>query len=287
MLKILITGANGQLGSTFRKLSNNLQEIEFIFTDVEEMDITEKKQIDQFLQTYHPSYIINCAGYTAVDLAEDEPEKAYALNNTAVQCLSNSAKQYGAKLIHISTDYVFGGEKNTPYKEEDETNALSVYGKSKASGEEKIKDEDHVMVIRTSWLYSNFHKNFYKTIQKLSSEREKLNVVYDQIGTPTFAGDLASVIITILEHNERTKSFQNGIFHYSNEGIASWYDFAIEIINLSGNHCIVHPVESHEFEQKAKRPFYSLMSKRKIRNSFHIEIPYWKESLKKCLNEID
>ncbi len=285
MSTILVTGANGQLGSTFKKISNFYPMFNFIFTDVEELDITIPGNIDLFLEKHTPSCVVNCAGYTNVDKAEDEQELAYLLNSTAVSNLSEATKKQKTRLIHISTDYVFGSEKNTPYTESDETYSESVYGKSKASGEKKIKDENHIIILRTSWLYSNFQKNFYKTILRLSEERDELNVVYDQIGSPTFAGDLARAVMKILIHTEETNEFHNGIYHFSNEGVASWYDFAVEINRLANNKCTINPIESFEFPQKAKRPFYSLMNKKKIRNVYKVETPHWRESLCACMKE--
>lgn len=271
---ILITGANGQLGTELKKLIPDA-----IFTDVAELDITNLDTVKNFVSNNHIEIIINCAAYTAVDKAEDDVELAKKINEYGPRNLALS----GAKIIHISTDYVFDGKNYQPYLPEDSANPVSVYGKTKRAGELAVLDNAEVaIVIRTAWLYSAYGNNFVKTMRRLGSERESLNVVVDQVGTPTFAGDLAQAIVDILPQINATNK---GIYHYTNEGVCSWYDFATEIMNLSGLHCKVNPIPSSAYPTKATRPFYSVLSKEKIKNVFNIEIPHWKESLVKCLKQ--
>lgn len=272
--KILVTGANGQLGTELKKLLPDA-----IFTDVAELDITNLDAVKNFVSNNHIETIINCAAYTAVDKAEDDIELAQKINEDGPRNLALS----GAKVIHISTDYVFDGKNYQPYLPEDGTNPISVYGKTKRAGELAVLDNAKVaVVIRTAWLYSAYGNNFVKTMRRLGAEKESLNVVADQIGSPTFARDLAHVIVTILpQMNENNK----GIYHYTNEGVCSWYDFATEIMELSGLSCKVNPIPSSAYQTKAIRPFYSVLSKEKIKGVFNIEIPHWKESLKTFCEE--
>lgn len=268
--KILVTGANGQLGTELKKLLPNA-----VFTDVDTLDITNLDAVKNFVSNNHIEVIVNCAAYTAVDKAEDDYDLAQKINEDGPRNLALS----GAKIIHISTDYVFDGKNYQPYLPEDGTNPISVYGKTKRAGELAVLDNAKVaVVIRTAWLYSAYGNNFVKTMRRLGAEKESLNVVADQVGSPTFAGDLAQAIVTILpQMNEANK----GIYHYTNEGVCSWYDFATEIMNLSGMGCKVNPIPSSAYPTKANRPFYSVLSKEKIKRVFNIEIPYWKESLRK------
>ena len=272
--KILITGDNGQLGTELKKLL-----LDAIFTDVGELDITNLDAVKNFVSNNHIETIINCAAYTAVDKAEDDIELAKKINEDGPRNLALS----GAKVIHISTDYVFDGKNYQPYLPEDGTNPISVYGKTKRAGELAVLDNAKVaVIIRTAWLYSAHGNNFVKTMRRLGAEKESLNVVVDQIGSPTFAGDLAQAIVTILpQMNESNK----GIYHYTNEGVCSWYDFATEIMNLSGMGCKVNSIPTSAYPTKAIRPFYSVLSKEKIKRVFNIEIPYWKESLRKFCEE--
>ncbi len=272
--KILITGANGQLGTELAKLLP-----EAVLTDVADLDITDFQAVQSFVQERQIKIIINAAAYTAVDKAEDEPLVAQKIN---VQGPENLAKT-GCKIIHISTDYVFDGTNHQPYRPEDKTNPVSVYGKTKAEGENAVlKNAPTAAIIRTAWLYSPYGNNFVKTMRRLGAERDTLNVVADQIGTPTYAADLAKAIKQILPQlNEQTK----GIYHFTNEGVCSWYDFAVEIMRLSKLSCKVLPMTSAEYPTKAQRPFYSVLDKNKIKKTFHFEIPHWKESLEQCLKQ--
>ena len=272
--RILVTGANGQLGTELQKLLPNA-----IFADVDVLDITDLDAVKKFVNDNQIDTIVNCAAYTAVDKAEDDTELAKRINEDGPRNLGLS----GAKVIHISTDYVFDGTNHKPYLPEDKTNPVSVYGKTKRAGELAVLDNAKVaVVIRTAWLYSAHGNNFVKTMRRLGAEKESLNVVADQIGSPTFAEDLAQAIVTILPQMNETNK---GIYHYTNEGVCSWYDFATEIMNLSGLDCKVNPIPSSAYPTKATRPFYSVLSKEKIKNVFNIESPHWKESLVKCLKQ--
>lgn len=272
--KILVTGANGQLGTELKKLLPDA-----VFTDVAELDITNLEAVKHFVTNNNIETIINCAAYTAVDKAEDDVELAQKINEDGPRNLALS----GAKIIHISTDYVFDGKNYQPYLPGDTANPVSVYGRTKRAGELAVLENAQIaIVIRTAWLYSAHGNNFVKTMRRLGAEKESLNVVVDQIGSPTFAGDLAQAIVTILPQiNEANK----GIYHYTNEGVCSWYDFATEIMNLSGIECKVNPIPSSAYPTKANRPFYSVLSKEKTKSVFNIEIPYWKESLRKFCEE--
>ncbi len=278
---ILVIGKNGQLASEIRYFCKN--KYNFIFKGKEELNLQNEEKLYKIIQEDNIKTIINCAAYTAVDLAEKEIEKASILNYECVEILAKLVKQYDLKFIHTSTDYVFDGKTNIPYKENDTTNPLSVYGKTKLKGEQVIMEiaPRNTIIIRTSWLYSSYGKNFVKTMQNLGRQREGLGVVFDQIGTPTYARDLAEVIVNILPaiQNEKPE-----IYHYSNEGVASWYDFAKEIMKLSQLDCNIKPIESKDFPTLAPRPYYSVLNKQKIKEKFHIEIPYWKDSLERCIS---
>ena len=270
----LITGSNGQLGTELSKLIPNA-----ILADRSELDITDEPAVQNFVTKNNIDTIINCAAYTAVDKAEDEEELAYQINVVGPQNLAKT----GCKIIHISTDYVFDGQGYKPYHPLDKTAPVSVYGKTKQAGEQAVINNAKIaVVIRTAWLYSANGNNFVKTMHRLGYEKETINVVCDQIGTPTFAGDLAQAIVAILPQlNETTK----GIYHYTNEGVCSWYDFASEIMELSNLNCKVCPIPSSAYPTKAKRPFYSVLDKSSIKETFNISIPHWKESLRKCLKQ--
>lgn len=272
--KFLITGCNGQLGTELKKLLPDA-----ICADVDVLDITDLAAVKKFVADNAVGTIINCAAYTAVDKAEDDKELAKKINEDGPRNLALS----GAKIIHISTDYVFDGHNYKPYQPEDETHPLSVYGVTKRAGELAVlENAKEAVIIRTAWLYSNYGNNFVKTMRRLGHEKSEINVVADQIGSPTFAGDLAKAIVTILpQMNEQNK----GIYHYTNEGVCSWYDFACEIMSLSGLNCNINPIPSSAYPTKAVRPFYSVLSKEKIKSTFKINIPHWKESLKKCLSQ--
>ena len=281
MAKFLITGANGQLGNEIRCIANIDELNSYIFTDIQDLDIADLNAICNFVEINKPDFIINCAAYTAVDKAEDEIAICTKINCDAVENIAKAAKANRAKVIHVSTDYVYGGDAKKPYSESDETNPKSVYGTTKLNGEKRLLEilPNDSVIIRTSWLYSTFGKNFVKTMIQLGKERESLNVVGDQKGTPTYARDLAKIIIAIA----KGKEFVPGIFNYSNEGECSWYDFACEIHNLTEIKCNVNAITTDEYPTKAQRPAYSVMDKSKIKCTYGIDIPEWKESLKDCI----
>lgn len=267
------------MGSEFQKRTFSLLD-EIFYTDVEELDITDLKAVISFIERHDIDTIINCAAYTAVDRAEEDREKATKVNRDAVANLAKAATKLGCLLIHISTDYVFDGNHDVPYTEKDPVNPQTVYGQTKLEGEQAIKSSGCMyLIIRTAWLYSGFGNNFVKTMLRLADERKEINVVNDQWGTPTYAGDLADAIIRILERNELPEL--EGIYHYTNEGVCNWYDFAKEIIELSGKHCIVRPISTEQYPTKAKRPAYSVLDKTKIKKVFDLEIPDWKDALKR------
>lgn len=291
-MNILVTGANGQLGNEMRIVSKRSSD-RYIFTDVEELDITNRDAVMNFVKENDIKVVVNCAAYTNVDKAEDDEATAELINAQAVKHLAEACKSNNATLIHISTDYVFGGnEGNTPRTEDEPVNPTGAYGRTKLHGEQAIQEVGcNYLIIRTAWLYSEFGNNFVKTMRRLTSERDKLNVVFDQIGTPTYALDLANVIMRFIEILKKENNYQLstvnsqlfGVYHFSNEGVISWYDFAKEICELSGNECDIQPCHSNEFPSKVKRPSYSVLDKTKIKNKLNITIPHWKESLKKCI----
>ena len=284
-MNILVTGANGQLGREMQRLGavspNN-----YIFTDVEQLDITNADAVMYVAKHYSIDAIINCAAYTNVDKAENDEATAELINATAVGNLARAMKEVDGTLFHISTDYVFGREGNTPRTEEMPLDPLGVYGRTKLHGEMAIADSGcKALIFRTSWLYSEFGNNFLKTMLRLTAEKETLNVVFDQVGTPTYAGDLALAIFSIIEAG--VYSGNEGIYHFSNEGVCSWYDFAVEIANAAGNtSCRITPCHSCEFPSPVTRPSYSVLDKTKIKETFDIDIPYWKESMEYCIKRI-
>ncbi|MFK8272386.1 dTDP-4-dehydrorhamnose reductase [Capnocytophaga canimorsus] len=277
MKNILVTGANGQLGSEIQNIQGKTKN--YFFTDASDLDITDRQAISDFVKKNNIQIVVNCAAYTNVDKAEDDIQTANLINNIAVGYLAEVCKENNASLIHISTDYVFGGTKNTPYSEADPTEPLGIYGRTKLEGEKAIQNADiDYLIIRTSWLYSlSFGHNFVKTIQRLSSERNELKVVFDQVGTPTNARDLATFIVHIIEKDLCKK---REVYHFSNEGVCSWFDFATEIVRMSGNDCLVKPCLSSEFPSKVKRPSYSVLDKSKLKNDFNYTISHWKDALK-------
>lgn len=283
-MNILVTGANGQLGRELRALPKT--DAKYFFTDIEELDITQQGAISRYIEEHSIDVIINCAAYTNVSRAEEESERAELINHQAVAYLANAAKEANAVLIHISTDYVFGGNNvNTPISEDAPTTPLGVYGKTKLMGEEEVVGSGcRYIILRTSWLYSSYGNNFVKTILRLAHERETIDVVCDQVGTPTYAGDLAMVIKMIAESDLR---YKQDIYHFSNEGAISWYDFAQAIVELQGTKCGVRPCRSEEFDATTPRPHYSVLDKTKIKRTLGLSIPYWKESLKECLSKIN
>ncbi len=272
----LVTGASGQLGSELRKLLKESA----VYVDRENLDISSEQAVKDFFKRNHFDCIVNCAAYTAVDKAEDEPLQADAVNHQGAKWLA----KYGKSIIHISTDYVFDGTHSRPYCETDHPNPVSSYGKSKLAGEQAVMDvAETAVVIRTAWLYSAHGDNFLKTMLRLGKERSGLNVVSDQVGTPTFAGDLAKAIVKILPQVQKNKK---NIYHFTNEGVCSWYDFAHEIMRIAGLSCEVNPIESKDYPTKATRPFYSVMSKEKIKCDFNPDIPHWRDSLIEVLKEM-
>jgi len=281
MPNILVTGSNGQVGSELQSLSP-AYEYNFYFTDKELLDITNKEAVNEFVKANSINTIINAAAYTAVDKAEDDRENADKVNHLATKYLAEVAKENSIKLIHISTDYVFDGKNYRPYVEEDKTNPNGVYGATKLAGEQAMQEINpkNSIIIRTSWVYSSFGANFVKTMLRLGKERDSLGVIFDQVGTPTYARDLAKTILDILPNINTSKV---AIYHYSNEGVLSWYDFAKEIMRMAKIECTINPIETKEYPTPATRPHYSLLNKAKIKNDFNITIPYWKDSLDKCL----
>lgn len=270
----LITGSKGQLGTELAKLLP-----EAILTDVADLDITDEQAVKNYVKEHNIDTIINCAAYTAVDKAEDDADLAAKINTVGPHNLAKS----GAKVVHVSTDYVFDGTGHKPYQPEDEAHPISVYGKTKLAGEnEVLKYADVAVIIRTAWLYSPYGNNFVKTMRRLGAERESLNVVADQIGTPTYAADLAKAIAQILP---QMSAANKGVYHFTNEGVCSWYDFARKIMELSGLSCKVNPIPSSAYPTKATRPFYSVLDKSKIKETFNITIPHWEEGLKQCLKQ--
>lgn len=279
MKQILVTGANGQLGNEIARLTSLYANSQFHFTDVKELDLSSAESVNDYFEKHTFDVIINCAAYTAVDKAEDDYDLCRVINAQAVGYLAKAAQRTGAKFVHVSTDYVFDGKNYKPYTETDPILPVSVYGKTKAEGEAiALGLCEQTLVIRTSWLYSGFGNNFVKTMLRLGQERNRLNVVADQIGTPTYAADLAQAILQIVHGN----LFVAGIFHYSNEGVCSWYDFTKAIHRMAGiTTCEVMPIRSEQYPTRAERPFYSVLDKTKIKTTYGLMIPHWEESLER------
>ena len=287
-MNILVTGANGQLGHEMQRVAKSSNH-NYIFTDVadgyEKLDITNIEEIRNMVKNNNVDIIVNCAAYTNVDKAESDYDTADLINNTAAGNLATAMKEAGGTLIHISTDYVFQGDRNTPCQEDWTTNPLGVYGKTKLAGEAAIATTGcNSIIIRTAWLYSQWGKNFVKTMQSLTATHDTLKVVFDQVGTPTFAGDLADTIAHIINTGQTNKT---GIYHFSNEGVCSWYDCAKMICKLSGNTCDISPCYSKEFPSPVKRPHFSVLDKRKIKETFGIKVPYWTDSLEVCMKQLE
>ena len=283
---ILITGANGQLGNCLRDLAADFQDkYNFYYTDVAELDITDAEAIEKFVADNCIDIIINAAAYTAVDKAEDEADMAHLINCTAVGNLAKAAKNHGLKLVHISTDYVFPGEMATPYVETDVPAPKSVYGSTKLAGERAIEESGcRAIIIRTSWLYSEYGNNFVKTMLRLGAERESLRVVCDQIGGPTYAGDLAKVIFCLIENGLEHKGVE--LYHFANEGVCSWFDFSKAIMEMAGLPCRVEAIPTSEYPAKAHRPSYSVFNLGKIKSATKMDIPYWRDSLILTINKL-
>lgn len=284
-MNILITGANGQLGSEMRLLFQETNKDSYFFTDVAELDITNLIDIGAFIKLNNINVIVNCAAYTNVDKAEEEVELCDLINNKAVENLAIVAKEHECILVHVSTDYVFSGKGNLPCTEEQATSPLGVYGKTKLAGEDAIRRVGcKYLIFRTAWLYSEFGNNFVKTMIRLTTEKDSLKVVFDQVGSPTYAGDLAKLIFLIIE--KRQYEQHQGIYNFSNEGVCSWYDFAKEISFIAGTNCDIQPCHSNEFPSKVTRPAFSVLDKTKVKRDFQFEVPYWKVSLTKCINKL-
>jgi dTDP-4-dehydrorhamnose reductase len=286
-MNILVTGAYGQLGSELSSLAADFSGAQFFFTDYDSLDITDAGNIDRFFRMAKPDMVINCAAYTAVDLAEKEQEKAVNLNVTGPGLLAEACRVYHARLIHVSTDYVFNGSACVPYDEDIQADPQGIYGLTKLDGENRVRDIlPEAVIIRTSWLYSQFGNNFVKTMLRLGRERQLLRVVFDQAGTPTYARDLANAILHLIRASETPEGWKSGIYHYSNEGVCSWYDFAREIFDIAGIACMVEPIRSSEYPTPAKRPSFSVLDKGKIKNTYNLAIPYWRDSLKDCIKRL-
>ena len=278
-MKILVTGSNGQLGQSIQKISSSYKH-EFTFTDIEELDVTNEEEIDTYLKKGEFDFLINCVAYTAVDNAENDYDSALALNATAPYLLAKAAKKYKTRFIHISTDYVFDGKSSIPYNSKSETNPKTIYGNTKAQGEKKVlRCNKDAKIIRTSWLYSEFGQNFVKTMAKLGATKSQVSVVFDQVGTPTYATDLAKMIMRFVERMPI-----ESIFHFSNEGVCSWYDFARKIMEIKQFKCKVVPILTKDYPTIAKRPAYTLMDKTEIKQAMSCEIPHWEDGLKECLD---
>ena len=279
-MKLLITGAYGQLGNEMRVALQRYQQLQPIFTDVDTLDICNRDAIEALVAKEHPDFIVNCAAYTAVDKAEDDEALCNKINCDAVRNLGVVAQAHGVRMVHVSTDYVFDGLGHVPYTEDMPVAPNTVYGKTKLAGERALTEVcPDAVIVRTAWLYSGFGINFVKTMLRLGSERDSLKVVFDQIGTPTYAADLAEAILKIVT----AERFVPGIFHFTNEGVCSWYDFTTMIFRLAGIDCPVSPIESKDYTYRTPRPFYSVLNKAKIKSTYGITIPYWVDGLERCL----
>ncbi|RPJ50562.1 MAG: dTDP-4-dehydrorhamnose reductase [Methanobacteriota archaeon] len=282
MKKILVTGGNGQLGSSLRKISASYQEFNFAFIDYDDLDLTKSDEVNEYFRNHPTDYIINCAAFTAVDKAESQQEMAFSVNAGIPRILSGMADINHIRLLHISTDYVYDGKLSLPHRENEKPAPESAYAQSKLEGEKALWDNPSALIIRTSWLYGEFGKNFLRSMLHLGNEKKELGVVFDQTGTPTYSGDLAHTLMEIISYAEKNE-FIPGIYNYSNEGVCSWYDFAREIMILGGKNCFVKPIRTSDYPLPAKRPEYSVLDKSKIKQTFGIEIPHWKDSLSTAL----
>ncbi|MFZ4724859.1 MAG: dTDP-4-dehydrorhamnose reductase [Paludibacter sp.] len=281
MQTILVTGCNGQLGNEMQEAAKRFPSFQYIYTDVAELDICDKNTLDAFVKENGVNIIVNCAAYTAVDKAEDDIELCYKINRDAVRNIGEVASENNLKVVHVSTDYVFDGTNYLPYTEDLPVCPATVYGKSKLEGEQALMGTcGQVVILRTAWLYSSFGNNFVKTMIKLGTERDSLNVIFDQVGTPTYAADLADAILCLLSN----KTFVPGIYHYSDEGVCSWYDFTKTIHRIANVTCNVQPIETKDYPARTPRPHYSVLNKSKIKSTYNISIPHWEESLEKCIN---
>jgi len=286
MKHVLVTGGKGQLGSNLRMIADKYRDYRFSFIDIDELDLTNSRETRDFLILNKPEYIINCAAYTGVDQAETQPEIAFRVNSDIPQLLGEIAVKNKIRILHISTDYVYDGRLSIPHREEEFPAPVSVYAQSKYVGEKALHNNNMVIIIRTSWLYSKFGNNFLISMLRLGKERKELGVVFDQTGTPTYAGDLADTLMSIISFSEK-KAFLPGIYNYSNEGVCSWYDFALEIMKQGRIDCHVKPIRTSEYLLPAQRPEYSVMDKAKIKRTFDIQIPHWKDSLITVLQSLE
>lgn len=289
MSVILVTGANGQVGSEIRVLADLFPSFNFLFADHTTLDITNTRQVEAFFNAHYIGYVVNCAAYTAVDRAETEPERAHAINVTGVRNLVNACQNRQIPILHLSTDYVYHGRQNTPIKEHEMTAPKGVYARTKLMGDNFVLDYNHGVVFRTSWVYSTYGNNFVKTILRLAAERPALRIVADQVGTPTYARDLAYTLLTFLQRHYKAEILLSApnLYHYSNEGLCSWYDFAKAILDIRQIKTPLYPITTAEFPTPASRPPYSVMSKTKIKETLQIPIPYWRDSLAQCLQLMD
>ena len=286
--RILVTGSNGQLGKELKQLSSGYPQYDFIFLSRADMPIHHFDLVRNTFKAYHPQYCINCAAYTNVDKAEQEKELAFQVNGESVGVLAAVCSEYNTKLVHLSTDYVFDGNATVPYTEDFQTNPVNTYGASKLEGEKQaLQFNPACIIIRSSWVYSEYGKNFVKTMLRLMHEKEEINVVNDQYGSPTYAADLAETIVAVIANFQLPIANWNpGIYHYSNEGVITWYDFALAIKELAGLSCAIHPITTAQYPTPAKRPAYSVLDKAKIRQTFGIELKDWKQSLVECIDKI-
>jgi dTDP-4-dehydrorhamnose reductase len=282
-IKILVTGSNGQVGSEIKELSSSYLQYEFIFVSREALSIVDEAAVQKAFELHRPQFVINCAAYTAVDKAEQEKDLSISVNATAVGTLARMCKLYNAKFVHLSTDYVFDGTSQQPLKESDPVCPVNSYGEGKLLGEQlAMKENADSLIIRTAWVYSSYGKNFVKTMIRLMNEKESINVVNDQIGSPTYAADLADAILQIIDSGK----WIAGIYNYSNDGVISWFDFANEIKKLIGSPCVVNPVPTEQFPTPAKRPKYSVLDKSRIKEVYAVPLKDWKASLKNCISKI-
>ena len=286
--KILVTGGNGQLGKELQELTSSYAGFEFHFLTREDMPIDQFELVRNFFNTLKPVYCINCAAYTAVDKAESEKELAFQINGEAVGVLAAVCRQHNTKFIHISTDYVFNGEGTYPYTENFPTDPINVYGASKLEGDNQaIQLNPDCLIIRTSWVYSSFGKNFVKTMLRLMNEKDEISVVNDQVGSPTYAADIADVILKLIsDHDRKASEWKPGLYNFSNEGIITWYEFAVAIKEISNCPCDVKPITTSEYPTPAKRPAYSVLDKTKIQETFGIQLKDWEKSLETCIRKI-
>lgn len=283
MKTILVTGSNGQLGSELQELAKS-SDYQFIFTDVAELDLSKAEAIEAIFNKYSFDVCINCAAYTAVDKAEDDEATAFMVNAQAVNHLSQQCSKHDVLFIHVSTDFIFSGNGNVPLKEDDIPLPINVYGETKLAGEKAAQNNwEKSVIIRTSWVYSTFGANFVKTMKRLMDERNELGVIYDQVGTPTYARDLAQLILKVVDE---ANDSNYGVYHYSNEGVVSWFDFAVAIKDLFELDCTIHPIPTEAYPTPAARPKYSVMSKQKVKDTFNISVPYWRDSLKECISKL-